>query len=211
HRAEAAASALKHPRTLTRALDTRPRDVETVVKIGGGLLAHEGSLDSVLLVLADIARDEPLLIIPGGGPFADAVRDQDARLTLTDDAAHWMAVLGMDQYAHLIVSRMPRAELVTDATEMSTALASRRIPVLAPYAWLCRADPLPHSWEVTSDSIAAWIAHAIAARRLVLVKPPGAEHRPDNVDGYFEHVRGTLGVETISGNALEALRLSMRP
>ena len=211
HRAEAAASALKHPRTLTRALDTRPRDVETVVKIGGGLLAHEGSLDSVLLVLADIARDEPLLIIPGGGPFADAVRDQDARLTLTDDAAHWMAVLGMDQYAHLIVSRMPRAELVTDATEMSTALASRRIPVLAPYAWLCRADPLPHSWEVTSDSIAAWIAHAIAARRLVLVKPPGAEHRPDNVDGYFEHVRGTLGVETISGNALEALRQSMRP
>jgi aspartokinase-like uncharacterized kinase len=67
------------------------------------LLAHEGSLETVLNVLADVARDEPLLIIPGGGPFADAVRDQDARLTLTADAAHWMAVLGMDQYAHLIV------------------------------------------------------------------------------------------------------------
>jgi (4-(4-[2-(gamma-L-glutamylamino)ethyl]phenoxymethyl)furan-2-yl)methanamine synthase len=209
--AKAVVSASKDPRTLTRALDTRPRDVETVVKIGGGLLAHEGSLDTVLKVLTDIARDEPLLIIPGGGPFADAVRDQDARLTLTDDAAHWMAVLGMDQYAHLIVSRMPGAVLVTDATELSTALASRRIPVLAPYAWLRRADPLPHSWEVTSDSIAAWIAHAIAASRLVLVKPPGADSRPDIVDGYFEHVRGTLGVETISGNAIEALRQSMRP
>jgi aspartokinase-like uncharacterized kinase len=209
--AKAVVSASKDPRTRTRALDTRPRDVETVVKIGGGLLAHEGSLDTVLTVLADVARDEPVLIIPGGGPFADAVRDQAARLTLTDDAAHWMAVLGMDQYAHLIVSRMAEAVLVTDATEMSAALAARRIPVLAPYAWLRRADPLPHSWEVTSDSIAAWIARAIAASRLVLVKPPGVEPRPDIVDGYFEHVRGTLGVETISGNAIEALRQSIRP
>jgi probable H4MPT-linked C1 transfer pathway protein len=202
---------LTRPRTLKGPLSVGHRSIDTVVKLGGGLLAYEGSLDTVLNVLADVARDEPLLIIPGGGPFADAVREQDARLTLTDDAAHWMAVLGMDQYAHVIVSRMPRAVLVTDATEMSTALASRRIPVLAPYAWLRRADPLPHSWEVTSDSIAAWIARAIGASRLVLVKPPGAESRPDIVDGYFEHVRGTLGVETIPGNAVEALRQSMRP
>ena len=208
---EAAASASKDSPTIKRALDTRPRDVETVVKIGGGLLAHEGSLDALLNVLADVARDEPLLIIPGGGPFADAVRDQDARLTLTDDAAHWMAVLGMDQYAHLIVSRMPRAVLVTDATEISAALASQRIPVLAPYAWLRRADPLPHSWEVTSDSIAAWIARAIAASRLVLVKPPDAEANTDLVDGYFERVRGNLGVESISANAVDVLRQSMRP
>ena len=200
-----------HPRTLQGPLHVGHRSIDTVVKVGGGLLAHEGSLETVLNVLADVARDEPLLIIPGGGPFADAVRDQDVRLTLTDDAAHWMAVLGMDQYAHLIASRMSRAVLVTDATEMSTALASRRIPVLAPYAWLRRADPLPHSWEVTSDSIAAWIARAIAASRLVLVKPPGAESRPDIVDRHFEHVRGTLGVETIPGNAIEALRQSMRP
>ena len=91
-----------------------------------------------------------------------------------------MAVLAM---AHPRISsppRMPRAMVVTDATEMSTALASRRIPVLAPYAWLRRADPLPHSWEVTSDSIAAWIARAIAASRLVLVKPPDAEPQTDS-------------------------------
>jgi probable H4MPT-linked C1 transfer pathway protein len=209
--AEPVAFALPDPRTPPRANDTRPRGVGTVVKIGGGLLAHQGALDTVLAAIADAARDEPLLIIPGGGPFADAVRDQHTRLRLTDDAAHWMAVLGMDQYAHLIVSRMTGAVLVTDATEMSAALAARRIPVLAPYAWLRRADPLPHSWEVTSDSIAAWVAHAIAASRLVLVKPPGAQRRPDIVDGYFEHVRGTLGVETISGNAIEALRRSVRP
>jgi probable H4MPT-linked C1 transfer pathway protein len=206
-----ASSSAIGPRTLQPALYEKRQSVATVVKVGGGLLDHGDVLDKVLAVLADIAREEPLLIIPGGGPFADAVRDQDARLALTDDASHWMAVLGMDQYAHLIVSRMPRAVLVGDATEMSSALASQRIPVLASYAWLRRVDPLPHSWAVTSDSIAAWIARTIGAGRLVLIKPPGAGTGPDAVDDYFVHVRGKLGVETISGDAIEALSQSMRP
>ena len=199
------------PRTLTRSPCAAYEGIATVVKVGGGLLAHRDSFDMVLSALAEVALDEQVLIVPGGGPFADAVRDQDARLAIPDDAAHWMAVLGMDQYAHLIASRMPGAVLVTDAAEISRALAAGRIPVLAPYAWLHRADPLPHSWAVTSDSIAAWIARAIGARRLVLVKPPGAQPGPDIVDGYFEHVRGNLGVETISGNAIEALRTLTRP
>ena len=221
-RAEASASASTRPRRLPPsrsalrwpgkpALYEQQQSVATVVKVGGGLLAHGIVLDNVLNVLAEIAREDPLLIIPGGGPFADAVRDQDARLALSDDAAHWMAVLGMDQYAHLIVSRMTRAVLVTDASEISTALASEQIPVLAPYAWLRRADPLPHSWAVTSDSIAAWMAHDIGAQRLVLVKPPGAATGADVVDDYFVHIRGKLGVETISGDAIEALSQSMRP
>jgi len=88
--------------------------IDTVVKIGGGLLSHEGCLDAVLAVIGDLARDRPLLIVPGGGPFADAVREQDDRLGLPDDAAHWMAVLGMDQYAPLIGSRLSGASLVSD-------------------------------------------------------------------------------------------------
>ncbi|HEY9467224.1 MAG TPA: hydantoinase/oxoprolinase family protein [Vicinamibacterales bacterium] len=200
-------SALRWP--ANRAVDEKAR-IATVVKVGGGLLAHGTVLDKVLNVLAEIAREEPLLIIPGGGPFADAVREQDARLTLTDDAAHWMAVLGMEQYAHLILSRMRRAVLVTDGAEIATALASQQIPVLAPYAWLRRVDPLPHSWAVTSDSIAAWIAHAIGAPRLVLVKPPGVGTGAD-VDDYFVHIRGKLGVETISADAIEVLSHSIRP
>ena len=90
--AKAAASASTDPRRLKPALYATHRPIHTVVKIGGGLLAHDGCLDAVLTAIADIARDEPLLIVPGGGPFADAVRDQDARLTLTDDAEHWSAV-----------------------------------------------------------------------------------------------------------------------
>jgi acetylglutamate kinase len=33
------------------------------------------------------------------------------------------------------------------------------------------ADPLPHSWDITSDSIAAFIAGALGAGELILLKP----------------------------------------
>jgi probable H4MPT-linked C1 transfer pathway protein len=187
-----------------------PGAVQTVVKIGGGLLAHAGSLDAVLKVLADVAHDEPLLIVPGGGPFADAVRAQDERIGLSDDAAHWMAVMGMDQYAHLIASRLRGAVLISDPDGVSAALSNGRIPVLAPFAWMRREDSLPHSWQVTSDSIAAWAAAALGARRLVLIKPPGSGQSPDVVDGYFAHVRATLSVEFIPADEVDVLRPATR-
>ena len=52
----------------------------------------------------------------------------------------------------------------------AAALATRRLPILAPAEWLRAADPLPHSWDVTSDSIAAWVAGQVFARQLVLLK-----------------------------------------
>ena len=95
-----------------------------------------------------------------------------------------MAVLGMDQYAHLIASRLPGATLVSDAAAIADAVRSGRVPVLAPSSWLRRADPLPHSWSVTSDSIAAWVARAVGARDLLVIKPPHAAGA-DLVDPYF--------------------------
>ena len=126
------------------------------------------------------------MIVPGGGPFADAVRRVDRRMGLPETAAHWMAVLSMDQYAHLIAARLSGAAVVVnDARAILEAIDAGRVPVLAPSRWLLDADPLPHSWDVTSDSIAAWIAGRLGARRLVLVKPPGVGATSDAVDPYF--------------------------
>ena len=165
---------------------TRGALVDIVVKVGGGLLASPGHLDAVLAELASAASARRLLVIPGGGPFADAVREVDRELTLSDEAAHWMAVLAMDQYAHLLVSRLRTGGIVSDAAAIAAQLDQGRLPVLAPFRWLRDADPLPHSWDVTSDSIAAWIAGEVGARRLVLVKPPGAGDQA--VDPYFHRV-----------------------
>ena len=102
------------------------------------------------------ARRHRLVVVPGGGSFADEVRRADRRFALGDSAAHWMAILAMDQYAYLLAQLAPGAALVRSRRE----LAPGRLNVLAPSAWLRRADPLPHSWDVTSDSIAAWVARA---------------------------------------------------
>jgi hypothetical protein len=61
------------------------------------------------------------------------------------------------------------------------------VPVLAPSQWLTDADPLPHTWDVTSDSIAAWIAGQVRALLLVVVKPPAASGS-QLVDPYFPRV-----------------------
>jgi aspartokinase-like uncharacterized kinase len=124
-------------------------------------------------VLAAAAeRGDPMLVVPGGGPFADAVRQIDTEIGLSDDAAHWMAILALDQYAELLASRVARSRIVRDPGEVAPVLASGELPILAPSAWLRSADPpaLPHSWEVTSDSIAAWVAGELGASRLVLAK-----------------------------------------
>ena len=173
--------------------------VEIVVKVGGALLAHVDQFDAVLEAIGTASRERRVLVVPGGGPFANAVRDVDRRLQLSAAAAHWMAVLAMDQYAHLITDRLPHGALVTDREAIGVALEARRVPVLAPFRWMREADPLPHSWEVTSDSIAAWIASATGARRVVLVKPPGARSH------------GTGGAALVDAHFLRAIQAGVTP
>jgi aspartokinase-like uncharacterized kinase len=186
-----------------------PPLVETVVKLGGGVLASAEILDAVLSVVAVAAQSQWLLIVPGGGPFADAVRDADRRLGLSDVSAHWMAVLAMDQHGHLIADRLPNARLVMEPREIACAIDARQIPVLAPFRWLVDADPLPHSWDVTSDSIAAWVAGRVGARRLVLVKPAGAEG--DVVDAYFARaLPGGIESDVVEADRIDALRAALR-
>ena len=164
------------------------RAVDLVVKVGGGLLAHIEQLDRVLAAIAEVARSHRVLIVPGGGPFADAVRDVDARVRLGNDQAHWMAVLAMDQYAHLLAARLRAGVIVSTRDDIETAAHAGRIPVIAPSRWMSATDPLPHTWQVTSDSIAAWVAGALGATRLLLVKPPDARGA-DLVDAYFQRSR----------------------
>jgi aspartokinase-like uncharacterized kinase len=91
----------------------------------------------------------------------------------------------MDQYAHVLAGLVDDAMIVEDPDRIAPAIDAGRIPILAPYHWLRGADPLPHSWDVTSDSIAAWIAVTLRAPHLVLIKP-AVGPRADVVDGQFE-------------------------
>ena len=147
----------------------------TVIKIGGSVLRDPASFAKVVDALGLLVPPSPgragVLVVPGGGPFADAVRAIDAALAPGDDAAHWMAILGMDQHAHLLAARTPGADVVETPADARAAHEAGRLPILAPYRWLRERDPLPHSWAVSSDSIAAWIALDLGAPELILVKP----------------------------------------
>jgi len=144
----------------------------TVVKVGGGLLQHDGALEHVVSAIVEAhTQGAPLVVLGGGGPFADAVRAADARWSLGDDAAHWMAIHAMDQTAHWLHARLPMSALVRSPYLAGAALDMGRLPIFAPAAWLHDTDTLPHSWDVTSDAIAAYTAGAIDAARLLLLKP----------------------------------------
>ena len=161
--------------------------IRTVVKVGGALLGRSGALNIVVAILAQVAeRGDQVLVVPGGGPFADEVRRIDTETGLSDDAAHWMAVLALDQYAELLASRIPGSRVVRSAGEAAAAIEAGALPILAPSNWLRSADPLPHSWEVTSDSIAAWVAGRVGAERLILAKAARVDVSA-LVDPHFAH------------------------
>jgi aspartokinase-like uncharacterized kinase len=138
-----------------------------VVKIGGGLLRAEG-LDGLRRGCAEaisLARRRPVLVVPGGGPFADAVRAVDAQVGLADAAAHALALRAMDQLGALLAPMLPEAELL----DRLVAPASLGLLIAAP-AFAGRPE-VPESWDVTSDSLAVLAAGAIGAEEAILLKP----------------------------------------
>ena len=140
----------------------------TVIKIGGGV--GDDALPGLCAALGELGRRHRLLVVPGGAGFADAVREADRRFGLHADTAHRMAILGMEQFAWLLSDLIPGAERCADLTLARTGRTKVLLPAGLPL------DELPASWQVTADSIAAWVAHRVGAARLVLVK---------EVDGLF--------------------------
>ena len=149
----------------------------TVVKVGGGLAreAGDGALRTLCSAIGDCGARHPLLVVPGGAAFADAVREHDGRFALRAETAHRMAILAMEQFGWLLSDLIPAAVPCAEIAAARAAAAGGRTPVLLPAALLA-GDPLPASWAVTSDSIAAWVAGAARPARLVLVKPVGGLH-----------------------------------
>jgi len=142
--------------------------VLTVVKVGGGV--GDSALPALCTKLGELAERHPLIVVPGGAGFADAVRDADRRFRLRAPTSHRMAILAMEQFGWLLGDLIPGAVLCAGLPQVRTGRTTVLLPAAVPL------DALPASWNVTSDSIAAWVADRIGADRLVLVKA---------VDGLF--------------------------
>lgn len=149
--------------------------MEAVVKVGGSLNAHPATLKRLCQELSRLAETYRILVIPGGGEFADTVRKFDKKHGLSNIVAHKMAILGMDQYGLLLSDITPNSYISTSLKEINN-IARGKLPILLPSAFMFREDPLEHSWNVTSDTIAAYIADLLHSEKLILLT---------DVDGIF--------------------------
>lgn len=151
-----------------------------VVKLGGSLLGQP-ELKRWLALLAS-QSDGRIVIVPGGGIFADAVREAQPVGGYDDAVAHQMALLAMEQYGLVMKSLQP--ELVTASSELEIAERSwqHRAIIWKPSRMVLADETIPMSWDVTSDSLAAWLAGKLGADRLVLVKHQGVSGCPLALD-----------------------------
>lgn len=156
----------------------RDRDI-TVIKLGGSL-AGSTHLAGWLDALA--ACGGRAIIVPGGGPFADAVRAAQATMGFDDAAAHAMALLAMEQFGLALANLRPGFTVATSAAAVRRVLRDGNVPVWAPAAMVLRVSDIPPSWDITSDSLAAWLAGRFGVRRLVLVKHAAPESPASAVD-----------------------------
>lgn len=176
------------------------RSRPVVVKVGGSFAFSPHLKDWIAAISRCAGRT---VIVPGGGPFADLVRAAQAQMGFDDLAAHRMGLLAMEQYGCAIKSLDDGLSLADSFDAISDGLASRQVPVWLPSRMALDAPDIPQSWDVTSDSLAAWLAGKIGAERLLLVKhvePAQGTARAadlamrDIVDKAFAHFLGASGV-----------------
>ncbi len=162
---------------MARSAPGRGAGPAVVVKLGGSLLEGHGA--PVLGWLDVVARSRvPVVIVPGGGAFADLVRSEQRRLGFSDRTAHRMALVAMHQTALALADLQParRRLVVCDGGRaIGDALAAGRVALWVPLPMTDGDPAIPEDWSITSDGLSAWLAARIGAREVVLVKSlPGA-------------------------------------
>ena len=99
-----------------------------VVKVGGSIAEHPAKLRDLCVKLSEISKKTRLIVVPGGGEFADVVRSLDKRFSLSCAVSHRMAILGMDQYGLLLSDLMPNSVTVNELGEIENFLNSGKSP-----------------------------------------------------------------------------------
>jgi aspartokinase-like uncharacterized kinase len=150
--------------------------MEAVIKVGGSLAEDPTGLRALCIELGEIAKKHMILVVPGGGKFADVVRVFDQQFALSHKISHKMAILGMDQFGLLLSQIIPNSCAIYSLNDAKQLSESKSVPIFLPSRLMFEEDPLEHSWTVTSDSIATYIASRLRVSKVILVT---------DVDGIF--------------------------
>jgi aspartokinase-like uncharacterized kinase len=163
-----------------------------VVKVGGSLYDLP-DLGPRLRAWLSALSGRGVLLVPGGGATANLVREFDRRHQLGEETSHWLALKALSLNALFLAALLPGSRVTADVADVKGPDPC----VLDAYRFALddehRPGRLPHTWNVTSDSVAARAAVAAGASRLVLLKsaslPEGIDWteagRRGLVDPYF--------------------------
>lgn len=151
---------------------------DTLIKIGGSLAIYPEELKILCSKLDAASKKHNIIVVPGGAEFADVVRAVDKRFGLSDSVSHQMAILGMDQYGLLLSDLIKGSQLINQLEQVQGIFDLHMLPVFLPSNFMLRNDPLERSWNVTSDSIAVYLANQLHIKKVILVT---------DVDGIFTH------------------------
>jgi aspartokinase-like uncharacterized kinase len=143
-----------------------PESSTRVVKVSGSLYDWPELAAKLRAFLASLDLQN-VLLVPGGGATADAIRALDRVHELGEEASHWLALGALSVNARFLQRLLPEARIVADITKPGLAVLDP-----APFfrADERQPDHLPHSWKVTSDSLAARVAVLSEAHELILLK-----------------------------------------
>jgi len=144
-----------------------------IVKLGGSLLDLPDLSERLIRFIHHVSTRR-ILIITGGGAAADVIRRLDHSHALTPQAAHWAAIGAMSHNAEVLIRlNQPFLKLARTRTAAEDIWSSGACAVLDSAAFLQHeplADAIEASWDVTSDSLSAWIAHHWPAATVILAK-----------------------------------------
>jgi aspartokinase-like uncharacterized kinase len=138
-----------------------------VIKLGGSLIAANTLLDCLNRIEKNY-QGRAVVIVAGGGVFAEQVRLAQQHWQFNDEAAHAMAILAMQQTAWLIKGLKPNFVLVDSVRALQQQ--RKQISLWLPNVQELNQAGIVASWDITSDSLAAWLASVLQAQELILVK-----------------------------------------
>jgi len=110
------------------------------------------------------------VLVPGGGPWADEVREAQKREGFDDRIAHRKALRAMEQYGRMLCATRSGLVEAENTHTIHEVLQDGKVAVWMPYGMVVADASIPQTWDITSDSLTAWLTRELEAELLVLVK-----------------------------------------
>lgn len=134
-----------------------------VIKLGGSLLETGQIFDCLKTILKS---HEPIVVVCGGGEFANYIRDAQVKWHFDDVSAHKMAILAMQQTAIMCQNLQPEFVIASSISEIK----KNHFVIWSPNITYLNTAEIPATWDITSDSLAVWLTKKLDAKELVIVK-----------------------------------------